>query len=99
MINTFTASTIIRPDPRLIVSPLDNEVVMMSIERGNYYGLNPVAAQIWRMIGKGASIGEICDQLAMEYEVTPEECSSEVVAFISKLLEERLVEILIDADS
>jgi hypothetical protein len=99
MTNIFTASTIIRPDPRLIVSPLDNEVVMMSIERGNYYGLNPVAADIWRIIGKGVSIGGICDQLATEYEVTPEECTSEVMAFISKLLEERLVEIQMDVDS
>ena len=29
---------------------LDNELVMMSVERGSYYGLDPVGSKIWELL-------------------------------------------------
>ena len=39
-------NSVISKNPAIISSKMDDEVVMMSIEKGNYYGLNPVAATI-----------------------------------------------------
>lgn len=95
----LTEATMIHADPNLIVSQMGSDVVMLSIEQGNYYGLNPVAARIWQLIGQDTSIGTICEQLKSEFEVAPEECASAVYAFINRLLDERLVEIKANAVS
>lgn len=95
----LTEATMIQADPNLIVSQMGSDVVMMSIERGNYYGLNPVATRIWQLIGQDASIGMICEQLANEFDVASEECASAVYAFIIRLLDERLVEIKVNGVS
>ncbi len=70
---------------------MDNEVVMMSIDKGNYYGLNPVAAEIWEMLKEPMTIQSICDRLMIEFDVELDKCYNEVIVFIEKLVNEGLI--------
>lgn len=84
-------NTLISKNPAIISSRMDDEVVMMSIEKGNYYGLNPVAAQIWEMLKEPLTGQGICDRLMEEFEVDPEKCTTDVLRYIEKLLAEDLI--------
>ena len=64
---------------------LDDSVVMMDVDEGRYYELDPVGARVWALIEFGARVGEVCDALAAEYEVAPETCREETGAFLGEL--------------
>ena len=70
---------------RAISGRLDDELVMMDIERGKYFSLNPVATRIWEMLESPMDIDELCLLLRKEYDVTEARCRKEVQACISDL--------------
>lgn len=69
---------------RTISGRLHDELVMMDIEQGRYFSLNPVATRIWELLETPSDIAEICKRLMDEYDVEVEQCRAEV----SKVLEE-----------
>ena len=81
----------IEPSSRVVRSEaidfteLDDTVVMMDVDEGRYYELDPVGARVWALIESGPRVGEVCDALAAEYEVGPETCREETGAFLSEL--------------
>ena len=83
--------SIISKNPAIISSKMDDEVVMMSIEKGNYYGLNPVAAEIWEMLAAPMTIQAICDRLMEEFDVEQKKCYNEVLVYVEKLGNEGLI--------
>ncbi len=83
--------SVISKNTTIISSKMDNEVVMMSIEKGNYYGLNPVAAEIWEMLTAPMTVQAICVRLMEEFDVEQEKCFTEVLAYIEKLENEGLI--------
>lgn len=64
---------------------LHDELVMMDIEKGKYFSLNPVATRIWDMLENPFSINELCAQLMDEYEVEVEQCFGEVEALLVEM--------------
>ena len=70
--------------PELISASLDDDLVMLDIELGKYFSLNPVAARIWELLEEAQTAESLCILLQEEYEVTEDQCLSET----SRLLEE-----------
>ena len=89
----ITNDTIILRSNELLSSDLDNETVMMDIERGDYYGLDSVGARIWALAEAPVSFSDICEKLQAEYEVSPEQCESDVTRFLGDLLERGIVRV------
>jgi hypothetical protein len=77
-----------------VACDLDDETVILSLTTGEYYGLNPVAAAIWKMIQVKRSVAHIRDALLQHYTgVTPEQCEAEVLGLVGELEELGLVEL------
>ena len=74
-----------------IAEPVDDEIVMADIDAGKYYGLNDIGAAIWKKIEKKMTVEDLCRQICETYEVTPEECSAEVIAFLKDLESRNLI--------
>lgn len=74
-----------------ISGQLDDEMVMMDIQKGKYFSLNPVATRIWELVEIPRSQAEICRILQEEYEVEPSRCSGEVMEFLEELVKMGLV--------
>ena len=69
----------------IIDGTLEENLVMMHIEKGKYFGLNPVGKRIWELLEQPKSTEEITDILLTEFEVTPEQCTAEVQEFLDKM--------------
>ena len=52
-----------------IVSDMDGEKVMLSIENSKYYNLGIMGGQIWEMIRQPMSLNQIVRKLLSEYNV------------------------------
>lgn len=64
---------------------IDDEKVMMDMDKGEYYVLNEVASKIWDMIDKPLSIKDIVDVLLEEYDVDRKVCNESVIQFLVRL--------------
>ena len=74
-----------------ISAKVGDEIVMMSAEEGKYIGLNDVGARIWEFLDEPQTRDTLDARLLDEFEVTPEECRSEVDTFLAKLAEFRAI--------
>ena len=91
--NQISEKTIVYRSESLISNNLGEDVVMMDIENGSYYGLESVSASIWKLTESPVSVGSICDKLVDEYDVSLDKCRQEVVTFLNDLIERNIVEI------
>jgi hypothetical protein len=80
-------STTVVASEQQISCDVADEVVLLSVENGQYYGLNAVGASIWRLIQAPRTLDQIRDKLLDEYEdVSEETCTAEVIAFVTSML-------------
>ena len=77
----------------MLSTMVDDDVAMMDVERGTYYGLEAVAARIWTLTEQPMAVGALCDQLVTEYRVSPERCEQEVLTFLRDLLHREVLQI------
>jgi hypothetical protein len=68
-----------------IAEPVDDELVMADIDAGKYYGLNNIARAIWQNLEHQITVEDLCNRLCEKYEVTTEQCSAEVLAFLKDM--------------
>jgi hypothetical protein len=76
---------------KTISGRLHDELVMMDIDQGKYFSLNPVATRIWDLLEKYPGVDELCRQLMEEYEVDFSQCTKEVVEYLNEMLKLGLV--------
>jgi len=71
---------------KTISGRLLDEMVMMDIEKGKYFSLNPVATRIWDLLEKPMGEEEMCSLLMEEYEVSHDQCLSEVREHLAEMI-------------
>lgn len=65
---------------------LHDELVMMDIDKGKYFALNPVATRIWDLLENPLSIDELCNLLMEEYDVSESQCREEVQEVVEEMV-------------
>ena len=78
----------------IFFNEIDNEVVMLNVEKGKYYGMNPVATDIWKRLETAMTIKSLLDVLANSYDISLEQCENDVMPFIKQLIDNGLIEIV-----
>ena len=78
---------------QVMARQVGDETVILDLGSGTYFGLDPVGARIWQLIGEGKTLGEICDTMLDEYDVTRESLEHDVMELVARLLEQKLVSI------
>jgi hypothetical protein len=76
---------------KTISGRLHDELVMMDIDHGKYFSLNPVATRIWDLLERPQNMDELCAVLIDEYDVEPEQCLSEVEEHMAEMVRFGLV--------
>ena len=89
----MTLETRVVASDQQVACDVGDETVILNLKDGVYYGLNPVAAAIWRSVQEERRIREIRDILTEEFEVEAETCTEDVFALLTQLLLWELVEI------
>jgi hypothetical protein len=90
-VQNISDSYVLVQNPGNIVSDMDGEKVMLSIQNGKYYNLGELGGEIWDLLKEPISIEEVVTLLQSQYDVDPTECEEQVVTFISQLIDEGLV--------
>jgi hypothetical protein len=64
---------------------LHDELVMMNIEQGKYFSLNPVATRIWDLLENPLSLEELVQPLLDEYDVDESQCREDVQNYLEEM--------------
>ena len=72
-----------------------NEAVLLSMHDGEYYGLNEVAATIWKLVQQPRTVLEIRDALLEEYaDIDAGECQRAVREFLGEMISLQMVDLV-----
>jgi Coenzyme PQQ synthesis protein D (PqqD) len=69
------------------------DVVVMSVPAGMYFLLDTTAAYIWTALESPRSFGDLCVDLTEHFDVTAEQCTHDVSAYLELLAGDSLVRI------
>jgi hypothetical protein len=65
--------------------------VLLDIEQGLCFSLNPIGTRIWEMVKDGRSLDEMTDALQLEYRLPRSQLVRDVSDFLKQLEKMRLV--------
>ncbi|MBI2864744.1 MAG: PqqD family protein [Chloroflexi bacterium] len=78
----------------LQTAPVQDDLVILDLERDEYVALDAVGRNIWEMIETPRSLEDICRQLSKEFDAEPEELAADVRAFVEELVGSGLVRVV-----
>lgn len=77
---------------QLFSTEIDNDLVMMDVDQGYYFGLNETAKMIWELLETPTVYQDVVSALVTRYKVEETECVSDIDTFIQDMLKYRLIE-------
>lgn len=89
----LTHNTMLSRSKDILANEVGNDTVMMSIDKGKYYGTNKTGSYIWKVLEQPMTFGDLCSQLAADFNITEDKCAAEVVPFIEQLSNESIIEV------
>ena len=88
----ITLATTVSATRNQVSCELDGEAVILQIEDGVYYVLNPVGARIWNLLEQPRTIRQIRDTILEEYAVESDRCEVDLLALLNELAARRLID-------
>ncbi len=88
----FREDSVVRARTDNMSVDLDAETVILDTASGTYFGLNEVGKAIWELIAEPRSVSGLCDTIATRFHIDADACMSDVIAFLTDLESEGLVE-------
>ena len=90
---TIGLSSVASRNEAIVFTDLDDTIVMMDVDEGQYYELDPIGARIWALIESPRPVAEICDALADEFDADPDTCRQDTLEFLETASEYRIVQV------
>lgn len=89
----LTRDSVVAATPHHVSADMGEEVILLHLENGLYFGLGNVGTRIWKLLQEPIKVREIEAVLLKEYDVEPERCQGEVMNLVTDLLGQGLVEV------
>lgn len=70
---------------------IGDELVAMNVERGDCFGFNAMASEIWRGLETPKSFEDLQAILLREYDVSAERCATELRSLLDELIANQLI--------
>ncbi|HXB68838.1 MAG TPA: PqqD family protein [Candidatus Acidoferrales bacterium] len=83
--------SIVYLQPDQVSSELGDEHVILGLNAGVYFGLNPLGSFIWKALADARPVRTIRDAVLARYKVTPERCEKDLFDLLSRLSAEGLI--------
>ena len=88
--STLTLDTTLVVSPEVVSQELEGELVLLSLDRAEYFGLNATGTHIWNGLVKGLPLGDIATGLAEAFDVDLERARADVLTLARTLVSQGL---------
>lgn len=68
------------------------DIVALDVDNGNCFGLQDVAAEVWRLLDTPQTPSSICEELQTQYDVDIQTCQQEIDRLLDEMVEQGLAE-------
>ena len=75
----------------VLARKLDDEMVLLNLDSGEYFGLNDTGTRVWELLADGRTRDEVVDRLTEEFEVAADVASTHVTTLCEELLQAGLL--------
>ena len=89
--NAVPESALLTADPDVLATEFGDEVVLLNLRDGVYYGLENVGAFVWRMLRHPVTMQAICDAIVDGYDVDRGRCERDLRTIIADLTNHGLI--------
>lgn len=83
--------TVLKRKAGIMTADMNGSIVMMDIATGKYYNLGEIGGYIWELLEEPISIGILTDKLVHEFDVSREQCRSDILPFLNALINRGLI--------
>jgi coenzyme PQQ synthesis protein D (PqqD) len=87
----ITETTVISRNASVLTAEVEGEIVMMSIEKGHYFGFDDIASDIWNRIEPPCSFAALVDQLVADYEADRVTIAADVQTLLGRMAAQNVV--------
>lgn len=77
--------------PKVVHETIEGEVVVVNLEKGDYYSLVKTGAYVWNEIIRGTSQGDIIEEMIRHYDASHDHIENAVNEFLERLQQEELI--------
>ena len=75
----------IRKNNKLCISEKNDEIIVMNLEQGMFFGLQDVSFDIWKSLDECKNIDEIANYIVERYKVSYDEVIDDVEIIIKEM--------------
>lgn len=68
-----------------IANSVGDEMVVLHLANGTYFGLDPVGAMLWEGLQKGDLPGRVCEQILERYDIDRATAENDLREFLNDL--------------
>ncbi len=87
----LNSETLVARNRGIVANMVGDEVVMMDMESGKYFGVNKTGSYIWQLLEQPTTLGELCDRLVADFGISKEQCTIEFKPFIEQMHKEKII--------
>ena len=77
--------------PSVVFRELDGEAVLLHLDTGVYFGLDPIGTRVWTLLLEHGSPAAVCERMLDEFEVSSDVLQSDVLRLFDELRDKGLV--------
>jgi hypothetical protein len=77
-----------------VATQVNDEVVLMNLERDRCYGLGSTGSEIWRRMQSPIQVSELSTQLEGEYNAEPGQIELDLLRTLRELADEGLIQVV-----
>lgn len=75
----------------VMVSQVDDEIVLLNLESEQYFALDDIGARIWELLSEYGNTDIVIDQITLEYDVEAEDFRNDLANLLADLQRAGLV--------
>ena len=89
---TMSVRDTVRVLPRIAFRRVGDEMALVNLDTGVYYGLDAVGARMWELLAGDGRLHAVAARMQEEFDVAPDQLEADVIRLASELLAKGLVE-------
>ncbi|MDG9670279.1 PqqD family protein [Hahella sp. CR1] len=87
----ITRGDVVMQSDKQVSCSVDQGIVVMNVDAGEFYDLNHSASDVWRLLDSPTKVSTLCDRLCERYNVDSERCEKDVLNLLNRLREKGVI--------
>ena len=87
----LTLDSRVRPSDKTLFRNVEGEAVLLGLDAGAYFGLDPVGTRIWELLAERQLLRDVLSGIVQEFEVDEPRAEADLLRLVRELAARKLV--------